>query len=83
MRCTRELVNETVSAGLILATVVFYMLTSPVGCGGAATTAALADAAYLAEQLECVDRAATRDEATACRNAVKARWAAGKDGGTR
>ena len=53
-----------------------------VGCAGAsdALKSEAAAAAYLAEQLECVDRAATRDEATACRNAVKAKWAA-KDGG--
>lgn len=39
-----------------------------------------AEADYTAEQLACVDQSATRDEATACRNAVKARWAA-KDAG--
>lgn len=53
--------------------------TAEVACGGAQATAA--SAAYLAEQLACVDQAQTRDEATACRNRVKARWAASPDGG--
>ncbi len=37
-----------------------------------------AEAAYLAEQLQCVDRADTRAEADACRTAVKARWDGGQ-----
>jgi len=83
MKCTKELVNETLSAGLILATIVFYMLTSPVGCGGRNAVGAVeADVAYLAEQLACVDNALTKNEATACRNAVKARWATVADAGS-
>jgi hypothetical protein len=46
------------------------------GCSPAATAAS---SAYLAEQLACVDQAQTKDEATTCRNRVKARWAT--DGG--
>jgi hypothetical protein len=38
-----------------------------------------AEAAYLAEQLACIDAAETRSEATSCREKVKARWAL--DGG--
>jgi hypothetical protein len=38
-----------------------------------------AEAAYLAEQLACIDAAETRSEATSCREKVKARWAV--DGG--
>lgn len=47
------------------------------GCQPAKTAA---EADYLARQLKCVDNATTKDEATACRNAVRAAWAA-KDGG--
>ena len=43
---------------------------------GAGPVEIAAPAAYLAEQLACVDQSVTRDEATACRNRVKARWAA-------
>ncbi len=36
---------------------------------------------YEAQQLACVDRYATRPEIDACRNKVKAAWAAGDAGG--
>lgn len=35
-----------------------------------------AEADYEAEQLACIDKAANRNEAETCRNAIKARWAA-------
>ncbi len=39
-----------------------------------------AEAAYLGEQLACVDKAATIMESRACRDAVKAAWAADAGG---
>ncbi len=39
-----------------------------------------AEAAYLAENLQCIDQAETRAEAVSCRERVRARWAT--DAGT-
>lgn len=65
---------------LMLAALVLSACPSP----SKTALSAAADADYLAEQLACVDQAGTRDQATACRNAVKARWAANAaDGGAR
>jgi hypothetical protein len=44
-----------------------------VGCTPAKSAAELD---YTAKQLACVDRYPTKDEAVACRNKVKAEWAA-------
>jgi len=43
------------------------------GCGGASTKEA-ANASYLAQQLECVDKAETSTEADACRARVREAW---------
>jgi hypothetical protein len=40
-----------------------------------------AEAAYLAENLQCIDQAETRAEAVACRERVRAKWAV--DGGAK
>ena len=64
MKCTRELVNETVSAGLILATVLFYLASSPSGCGGTQEPQAYApNAKFVAGLGYCVaDVALTKEE---------------------
>lgn len=50
------------------------------GCTPAKTAAEAADAA---EQVACVEKSTTNDEAVACQNAVRAKWAASPDGGAR
>jgi len=68
-------------AGIVL--ILVGVTKTLVGCAGEdALKARTAEAAYLAEQLACVDAATTRNESVACRNAVKARWAANVDAGT-
>lgn len=49
------------------------------GCSAPQTAANLAETAYLAEQIRCVDKSRTLEESKACRNAVKLAWA--KDSG--
>ena len=44
------------------------------GCVSRAPVASAAEAAYLGQQLECVDKAETRSEADVCRSSVKAKW---------
>ena len=43
-------------------------------CAAVQDRAAQAEAAYLAEQLRCVDVATTREESQACRRSVRERW---------
>lgn len=50
-----------------------------IGCNPARSAAEAADAT---EQVRCSDNAATVNEAIACQNAVRAKWAA-RDGGAR
>ncbi len=52
---------------------------SLLGEGCAATKADTAEAIYLSQQLSCVDQAASKADADACRAKVKAAWA--HDGG--
>ncbi len=49
----------------------------------AAAAAPTAEASYLAQQLECVDKASSRQAADICRDAVRKAWTtdAGTEGG--
>lgn len=46
----------------------------PLACGPA-VLAPVSEAAYLAQQLRCVDESTTRVQADACRARIKATWA--------
>lgn len=45
------------------------------GCGYLHDQKIQAESAYLAEQLACVDKSATKEESQACRQAVREKWA--------
>jgi len=52
-------------------------LASCLGCSGSQTTTLYNEgnvAAYAAEQIECVQLAATRGQADSCRDAIKENW---------
>jgi hypothetical protein len=59
----------------------FAAFMSIMSCGSLFTPPTVSEAAYLAEELRCVDDAGTRAQADACRAEVRKRWDAAKDGG--
>lgn len=66
------------AAGFALVAGVLLAWNLLAGCNPVRSAAEAADAA---EQVACVDHSNTRDEAIACQNAVRAKWAARQDGG--
>jgi hypothetical protein len=63
--------KETVVAALILF-VVAYLVLHLAGCAGLRSD--VAEATYLGQQLECVDKFATRKQIDACRADVRRKW---------
>ncbi len=65
--------RQFVAYGLALFAALF-VLGALHGCAFLHDQATQAEAAYTAEQLACVDRAATLDESRECRRKVRERW---------
>ncbi len=77
MKSTRDaVVIAAICVGTAL--VVLHILT---GCVPQEAKPALAEATYLAQQLECIDHLETKEDIEGCRESVKRRWArdAGRD----
>ncbi len=61
--------------GAALALLAFlFVVAKCTGCAMFQDKATQAEAAYLGEQLSCVDRAKTVDESQECRRKVRERW---------
>jgi hypothetical protein len=73
--CMRIVRWAIIAVAIALGVVLALVLTS---CAAAKPGA---EAAYLAENLQCIDQAETRAEAVACRERVRAKWAV--DGGAK
>lgn len=64
--------------GGLMAVLVCYLF---LGCASAVKPVE-AEATYLGQQVQCVDKYDTKQEIDWCRDAVKRRWAVAKDGGS-